>query len=200
MPVFPRTRVVLDTNVLVSSLIAEHGFPHQILDAWLEDRYALRAVQFSHRTLLAPVPGAAHAAVCRFWEGFRSQDAPGTGAESLGELELNSPDALVTSLYLIEELIHVLSYPRIAKRLRLDEDELAAILAALLSKAEVTPGRLHLPGVTRDPKDDAVVACAKEGDADYIISGDQDLLVLGEYEGIRVVAPCRFVEILQEEQ
>lgn len=147
MPVFPRTRAVLDTNVLVSSLIAEHGFPRQILDAWLEDRYAL-----------------------------------------------------VTSLYLIEELIHVLSYPRIAKRLRLDEDELAAILAALLSKAKVTPGHLRLPGVTRNPKDDAVVACAKEGDADYIVSGDQDLLVLGEYEGIRVVAPCRFVEILQEEQ
>jgi putative PIN family toxin of toxin-antitoxin system len=147
MPVFPRTRVVLDTNVLVSSLIAEHGFPRQILDTWLEDRYAL-----------------------------------------------------VTSLYLIEELIHVLSYPRIAKRLRLDEDELAAILAALLSKAEVTPGHLCLPGVTRDPKDDAVVACAKEGDVDYIVSGDQDLLVLGEYEGIRVITPCRFVEILQEDQ
>jgi len=140
-------RAVLDTNVLVSGLVAEHGPPRRVLDAWLEGRYNL-----------------------------------------------------VTSLYLVEELIHVLSYPRIARRLCLDEEELAAILAALLSKAEVTPGYLCLPGVTRDPKDDAVVACAKEGDADYIVSGDQDLLVLGEYEGIRVVTPHRFVEILREEQ
>ena len=103
---------------------------------------------------------------------------------------------LVTSLYLVEELAHVLTYPRIAKRLRLDEEELATILDALLSKAEVTPGQLRLPGVTRDPKDDAVVACAKEGAADCILSGDQDLLVLGEYEGIRVVTPRQFVEIL----
>jgi putative PIN family toxin of toxin-antitoxin system len=136
-------RVVLDTNVLVSGLVAEGGAPRQILDAWLEGQYTL-----------------------------------------------------VTSLYLVEELAHVLSYPRIAKRLHLGEEELVAIMAALLSKAELTPGHLHLPGVTCDPKDDAVVACAKEGEADYIVSGDQDLLVLGEYEGIRVITPRQFVEIL----
>ncbi len=103
----------------------------------------------------------------------------------------------MTSLYLVEELVHVLSYPRITERLRLDEAELAAILAALLSEAEVTPGRLHLPGVTRDPKDDAVAACAEEGEAEYIVSGDQYLLVLGEYEGIQVITPRQFVEILR---
>ncbi len=103
---------------------------------------------------------------------------------------------LVTSLYLVKELIHVLSYPRIAKRLRLDEEELEKILAILLSKAEVLPGRLHLPGVTRDPKDDAIVACASEGKVDYIVSGDQDLLILGDYEDIRTVTPRQFVEIL----
>jgi hypothetical protein len=136
-------RVVLDTNILISGLVAEGGPPRQVLDAWLEGRYTL-----------------------------------------------------VTSLYLVEELIHVLSYPRIAERLRLDEVELEAILAAILAKAEVTPGQLRLPGATRDPKDDAVVACAIEGKADYIVSGDQDLLALGEYEGIQVVTPRRFVEIL----
>ncbi len=106
---------------------------------------------------------------------------------------------LVSSLYLVEELLHVLSYPRIAKRLSLDEGELAIIVAVLLAKAEVTLGRLRLPGTTRDPKGDAVVACAKEGEADYIISGDQDLLVLGEYEGILIVTPGQFVEMLSVE-
>lgn len=103
---------------------------------------------------------------------------------------------LVTSFYLVEELIHVLSYPRIAKRLRLDEKELADILAVLLAKAEVLPGHLHLPGVTCDPKDDAIVACSSEGKADYIVSGDQDLLILGDYEDIRTVTPRQFMAIL----
>lgn len=136
-------RAVLDTNVLVSGLVAKQGPPRQILDAWLEGRYTL-----------------------------------------------------VTSLYLVEELTHVLSYPRIAERLLMNDEEVEALLAALLSQAAVTPGQLRLPGVTRDPKDDAVVACAKEGEADYIVSGDQDLLVLGEYEGIQVITPRQFMEIL----
>lgn len=111
---------------------------------------------------------------------------------------------LVISLYLIDEFVHVLQYPRIAERLQVTEDELVALLAALLSQAEVVPGRLQLPGVTRDPKDDAVdvvgaVACAVEGSADYIVSGDQDLLVLDHYEDVRVVTPRQFVEILQGE-
>ena len=49
-------------------------------------------------------------------------------------------------------------------------------------------------------KDDALVACAKEGEADYIVSGDQDLLVLSEYEGIQVITPRRFMEILEKKQ
>ena len=133
-------RAVLDTNVLISGLVAGQGTPRQILDAWVEGRFTL-----------------------------------------------------VTSLYLVEELAHVLSYPRIAKRLRISSEEVETLLAALLSQAVVVPGHLCLPGVTRDSKDDAVVACAKEGQADCIVSGDQDLLVLGEYEGIQVVTPRQFM-------
>jgi predicted nucleic acid-binding protein len=36
----------------------------------------------------------------------------------------------------------------------------------------------------------------KKHKADYLVSGDQDLLVLGEYEGTRVVTPRQFLAIL----
>ncbi len=101
---------------------------------------------------------------------------------------------LVTSLYQIEEALHVLSYPRIARRLHLSEAELTAFTNGLLTRATVTPGQLRLSGVTRDPKDDAIVACAVEGRAQYIASGDQDLLVLGSYAGIVVLTPREFLE------
>lgn len=100
---------------------------------------------------------------------------------------------LVTSLYLVEELAHVLSYPRIKKRLRVDRAEVDFILAALLSQALVVPGELDLAGVTRDPKDDAVVTCAVEGEADYIVSDDQDLLVLEFYRDVQMITPRKFV-------
>jgi len=125
--------------------------------------------------------------------GLLSQQGP---LRQVLDAWLDGQYILVTSLYLVEELLHVLTYPRIAGRLQLDDEELLAITAGLLSRAVVTPGRLVLRGVTRDPKDDAVVACVCEGPADFIVSGDQDLLSLGEYEGIPVVTPRRFVEIL----
>ena len=103
---------------------------------------------------------------------------------------------LVTSLYQVEELDHVLAYPHIASRLRLSDAEVDLILAALLSQGQVVPGALQLPGVTRDPKDDPLVACTAEGAADYLVSGDADLLDLGKHRNIRVVTPREFAEIL----
>jgi putative PIN family toxin of toxin-antitoxin system len=103
---------------------------------------------------------------------------------------------LVTSLYQVAEMSHVLAYPRIASRLCLSDAEVDLILAALLSQAEVVGGDLRLPGVSRDPKDDPLVACAVEGAADYLVSGDEDLLDLGTHENTRVVTPREFVEIL----
>ena len=137
-------RAVLDTNVIVSGLVADKGPSRYILDAWLEDRLVL-----------------------------------------------------VTSLYLVEELIHVLFYPRIAKRLNIEDGELTAVIAGLLSKAHVTAGRLHLQGVTRDPKDDAVLACAIEGNAAYVVTGDEDLLTLSRYKGVQIITPRTCLELLE---
>ena len=103
---------------------------------------------------------------------------------------------LVTSPYQLEELTHVLAYPRVAERIRLAPAELAAILSGLMTLAVVTPGDLQRPGATRDPKDDAIVACAEEGEAAYIVSGDHDLLSLGETRGFQAVTPRRFLEVI----
>jgi predicted nucleic acid-binding protein len=57
---------------------------------------------------------------------------------------------------------------------------------------------LKIEGVARDPEDDKLLACAVEGRADYLVSGDKDLLVLQEYAGVQVISPAQFVKILGE--
>jgi putative PIN family toxin of toxin-antitoxin system len=47
-------------------------------------------------------------------------------------------------------------------------------------------------GVCRDPEDDAILACALEAGADYLVTGDVDLLELKLFKGIRVVTPREF--------
>jgi predicted nucleic acid-binding protein len=46
--------------------------------------------------------------------------------------------------------------------------------------------------VCRDPDDDVVLATALAGGCRCIVTGDRDLLVLGEYQGIVIVSPRDF--------
>ncbi|MBU0705106.1 MAG: putative toxin-antitoxin system toxin component, PIN family [Chloroflexi bacterium] len=104
---------------------------------------------------------------------------------------------LLTSPVLLAELRRVLEYPRIFDRLGWSDKERAQFVESVETLALVTPGTLTLPGVTRDPKDDPVVACAVEGRAGCIVSGDQDLLVLGAYRQVRMVTPREFLSLLE---
>jgi len=48
--------------------------------------------------------------------------------------------------------------------------------------------------VCRDPDDDAVLACALAAQADLIVSGDADLLVLKQFQNIRIITPAEAVK------
>jgi uncharacterized protein len=50
--------------------------------------------------------------------------------------------------------------------------------------------------VTRDPSDDQVIACAVAAGVDYPVTGDDDMLVLGEHLGVRIVTPRQFLDLL----
>lgn len=64
-----------------------------------------------------------------------------------------------------------------------------------LGQAEV----VDIPGVasiSRDPKADIFVATAVAAQADYLVSEDEDLLVLGEYRGVKIVTCSAFLDVL----
>jgi putative PIN family toxin of toxin-antitoxin system len=69
-----------------------------------------------------------------------------------------------------------------------------AALAAYADLCEfVEPEPLPAP-VCRDKDDDIVLATALSGKADMIVTGDDDLLVLGTFRGIRILSPRQFLE------
>jgi uncharacterized protein len=106
---------------------------------------------------------------------------------------------LVTSAGLLEEVSRRLAHPRIAKRYSITSEDRIAVLGLLEAYATIARGRREV-AVTRDPTDDKVIAAAIEAGAQYIVTGDKDLLTLGEYEGVAIVSPARFLISLGEKQ
>ncbi|MCC6329043.1 MAG: putative toxin-antitoxin system toxin component, PIN family [Acidobacteria bacterium] len=51
--------------------------------------------------------------------------------------------------------------------------------------------------VTRDRDDDEVIACALAADCEFIVTGDNDLLVLKEHRGIKIAAAAEFLRELE---
>ncbi len=98
----------------------------------------------------------------------------------------------------------------------LSEELLDEILESLLRKIKLPSGvvdgigellREHAnmvypipiaPGVCRDPDDLKVLSLAVASKADYIVTGDKDLLVLKKYGGIPILSPRSFSDTLHE--
>ena len=82
---------------------------------------------------------------------------------------------------------------------RITTEELEALIRALATSAIALPELSEgAPVVGRDPKDDYLIAHAVLGRADYLVSGDADLVSLGEVAGVRLVNPARFIQVLRE--
>jgi uncharacterized protein len=59
-----------------------------------------------------------------------------------------------------------------------------------------TPG--EIPGVCRDRDDNHILACAISTNADYLVTGDDDLLVLKEFKNVRIISPRDFELIFED--
>jgi hypothetical protein len=111
-------------------------------------------------------------------------------------LLLDGAFVLVLSPPLVAELRRALGYRTVRKYVRLTAGDLELRLAELETLADPVPGTRPVTAPLRDPKDRIVLAAAVEGRADYVVTGDDDLRSLGEHEGIGIVSPSAFLELV----
>jgi uncharacterized protein len=87
-----------------------------------------------------------------------------------------------------QEFFDVMRRPRIAK---VTAPIQVTALTKILAAAEVVTISETIAGC-RDPDDDKFLELAVNGRADLIVSGDDDLLVLGSFRWIPILTPARF--------
>lgn len=106
---------------------------------------------------------------------------------------------LLVSPETLQEALQVLHRPELVRRFTKFPGRDAAALIDLLHLAEVVDVDLGaFPRVCRDPKDDKFLATARAADAQYLVSEDEDLLVLREYEGRLIINAESFLGVLDQ--
>ena len=108
------------------------------------------------------------------------------------DIVFSSACHLVVSEDLFNDFASVLRKPYLMKKITRPDYEI--LVAKLRSVAELVDAH-SVVEICRDPKDNFLLALAKDGDADYLITGDDDLLVLKEFGKTRIGSLTDFEEI-----
>lgn len=104
---------------------------------------------------------------------------------------------LVISPALLVELADVISRPKFDSILARSNTSRERTLDELRRLAEVVEAPPLPQPVCRDPDDDAVLAAAIAGQVDLIVSGDDDLLCLKQFQNIPILAPAEALQFVE---
>jgi len=114
---------------------------------------------------------------------------PGRQAEKALERVVAGQDRLLISHSIVDEVLTVL-----ARKFKQDAEQLShdAILLRRIGEIIATKQRLQL---LKDEPDNRILECAVAGHADVIVTGDRELLRLGEFQGTRIVSLRAYLDM-----
>ncbi len=96
---------------------------------------------------------------------------------------------LVTSPEIIDEVID-----KLRNKFQFPEDKIEEQANIMMSLFHMITTTTKI-NVVRDKSDNKVIECAIDGNADFIVTGDPDLLELREFRGIKIITANEFLNI-----
>lgn len=102
---------------------------------------------------------------------------------------------IVTARRLLDEL-----HDTLTGKMKIDRSLADEILAELANELEIVEPVPLLKSICRDEDDDWVLATALAGHSEIMVSGDKDLLVLKQFQGIKILSPRQFVEWMDRQK
>ncbi len=94
-----------------------------------------------------------------------------------------------------EEFKTVLEYPKFS----LTEQEIGTIIEEeILPYFEIEEVVDNISGICMDIDDDKFIACAVSASADFIVSGDKDLLDIGSYKSVKIISASELLRMFEK--
>jgi putative PIN family toxin of toxin-antitoxin system len=97
---------------------------------------------------------------------------------------------------ILGEIKRTLLRPKLQKIHKATPQEIDRFLRAFGEVVDLVPGTTEVDEVDADPDDNKILACALEGKADFVVSGDHHLTDIGSFGAIPIVKPDAFLEIM----
>ena len=105
---------------------------------------------------------------------------------------------LVVSAPILAELRRTLAKPYFAQRFTTMEIERA--LHLMRHRSTFIHVLADVQGIATTPEDDLILATAVAGEASHLVTGDRQLRILGEYQGVTIVGPREFLDWLATDE
>ncbi len=102
---------------------------------------------------------------------------------------------LICSREIVAEFMSVMGRQKIRRYTQ--TRDVVDFLEALNVTARFVRVKSRIKAVREDPEDDAVLATAFDGKADYIVSGDKHLLELKKFRGIKIITVDQALRLLK---
>jgi putative PIN family toxin of toxin-antitoxin system len=104
----------------------------------------------------------------------------------------NGLDELYITDKILEEIISVMS----KKKFDTSINEIKEYVKIIESYSIKLSSKNNPEKISRDEGDNKILQCGFDGKVDFIITGDNDLLVLKEYKEIKIVKPKGYLDII----
>ncbi len=105
---------------------------------------------------------------------------------------------LFLSKEIIEEFARVLNYEEIQEKIKNKNLEMKRTVEKIASLSLIVEATEKLNVLKEDADDNKILECAKAGKVDFIISNDNHLLKLKEFEGIKIFSSSDFLKIIKK--
>lgn len=122
----------------------------------------------------------------------------GTPHTLLTEIRQRPVIALYTSAKLLAELADVLSRDKLVPLVLATGLAPEALMRTYKNLTRIVMPAF-IPPTSTDPDDDHVLACALAARADFVVSGDNDLLSIEDYRGIPIVGPAALLARMERD-
>ena len=119
----------------------------------------------------------------------------GKRLSGLKQTLIHSIIQLIFSDQNIQEIEIVTGRPKFKKYF--DERDVADLIDLIYSIGKIIKVTKE-PEICRDPKDNFLLALADKGKADYLVSGDNDLLVIREYKNTKIITIEELERIIEK--